>query len=68
MRVGSTLSEAHNQEQGSILSVTLFSLKINNIVKCLNPGVDCSLYVDDFLLLISIQKYEYYRSPTSIKS
>ena len=54
VRVGSTLSEAHNQEQGvpqgSILSVTLFSLKINNIVKCLNPGVDCSLYVDDFLI------------------
>ena len=43
-----------NQEQGvphgSILSVTLFSLKINNIVKYLNPGVDCSLYVDDFLI------------------
>ena len=36
--------------QGSILSLTLFSLKINNIVKCLNPGVDCSLYVDDFLI------------------
>ena len=54
VRVGSTLSETHNQEQGmpqgSILSVTLFSLKINNIVKCLNPGVDCSLYVDDFLI------------------
>ena len=54
VRVGSTLSEAHNQEQGvpqgSILSVTLFSLKINNIVKCLNPGVDCSLYVDDLLI------------------
>ena len=53
VRVGSTLSEAHNQEQGvpqgSILSVTLFSLKIN-IIKCLNPGVDCSLYVDDFLI------------------
>ena len=52
--VGSTLSETHNQEQGvpqgSILSVTLFSLKINNIVKCLNPGADCSLYVDDFLI------------------
>ena len=54
VHVCSTLSEAHNQEQGvpqgSILSVTLFSLKINNIVKCLNPGVDCSLYVDDFLI------------------
>ena len=57
VRVGSTLSEAHNQEQGvpqgSILSVTLFSLK-RNMVKCLNPGVDCSLHVDDFLI--------YYRS------
>ena len=54
VRVGSTLSEAHIQKQGvpqgSILFVTLFSLKINNIVKCLNPGVDCSLYVDDFLI------------------
>ena len=54
VRVGSTLSEAHNQEQGvpqgSILSVFPFSIKINHIVKCLNPGVDCSLYVDDFLI------------------
>ena len=55
VKVGSTLSELHNQgqgvPQGSILSVTLFSLKINNIVKTLNPGVDCSLYFDDFDLL-----------------
>ena len=54
VRVGSTLSENHQQEQGvpqgSILSVTLFGLKINNITKVLNPGVDCSLYVDDFLI------------------
>ena len=34
--------------QGSILSVTLFSVKINSIAQCLEPGVDCSLYVDDF--------------------
>ena len=33
-----------------ILFVTLFSIKINNIVKALNPSVDCSLYVDDFLI------------------
>ena len=54
VRVGSTLSETQQQEegvpQGSILSVTLFSIKINNIVKALNPGVDCSLYVDDFVI------------------
>ena len=54
VRVGSTLSDLQDQEegvpQGSILSVTLFSIKINNIVKNLNPGVDCSLYVDDFVI------------------
>ena len=52
VRVGSTFSDSHPQEmgvpQGSILSVTLFSLKINSITQCLKPGVDCSLYVDDF--------------------
>ena len=58
VRVRSTLSEAHNQEkgvpQGSILSVTLFSLNINSIIKCLSPGVDCSLYVDDFFDLLHV--------------
>ena len=28
--------------QGSILSVILFSMKINSIAQCLKPGVDCS--------------------------
>ena len=54
VRVGNTLSGAHRQEmgvpQGCILSVTLFSVKINNIVKAICPGVDCSLYVDDFVI------------------
>ena len=36
--------------QGSILSVTLFALKINSIVKSVSSGVECSLYVDDFLI------------------
>jgi len=35
--------------QGSVLLVTLFALKINSIVKAISPGVECSLYVDDFL-------------------
>ena len=54
VRLGSCLSDLHEQEmgvpQGSILSVTLFGLKINSIVKAISPGVDCSLYVDDFLI------------------
>ena len=52
--MGTTLSDLQDQEegvpQGSILSVTLFSIKINSNTKALNPGVDCSLYVDDFLI------------------
>ena len=54
VRVGSTLSDMRKQEmgvpQGSILSVTLFNVKINNIVKCITEGTDCSLFVDDFCI------------------
>ena len=54
VRLGGTLSDSFSQEmgvpQGSILSVTLFILKINSIVRCLPPHVRGSLYVDDFLI------------------
>ena len=54
VRVRSTFSNTQHQEevvpQGSILSVTLFSIKINNIVKCQTPSIDCALYVDDFVI------------------
>ena len=54
VQVGDTLSNPHKQEmgvpQGSILSVTLFSVKINNIEKSVSPGVECFLYVDDFCI------------------
>jgi len=30
--------------------VTLFCLKINSIIKALCPGIDCSLYMDDFVI------------------
>ena len=54
VRVGSTFSDLQHQEEGvplgSIFSVTLFSIKINNIVKCLTPSIDCALYVDDFVI------------------
>ena len=39
--------------QGSILSVTLFSIKINSIVKCLTQGTNGALYVDDFMISFS---------------
>ena len=32
------------------MSVTLFSLEMDNIVKTLSLGVDCSLYVGGFLI------------------
>ena len=52
VRVGSIFSDSHlhnmGVSQGRILSVTLFSVKMNSIARCLKPGVDCSLYVDDF--------------------
>lgn len=61
VRVSTTLSDLYYQEigvpQGGILSVTLFNIKINDIVKCLKPGIDCSLYIDNFFI--------YYRSKNS---
>ena len=52
--MGSTFSDSQHQEkcvlQGSVLSVTLFSIKINNIVKCLTSLIDCVLYVNNFVI------------------
>ena len=54
VRVGNTVLGAREQKmgvpQGCILSVTLFSVKINSIIKAICPGVDCSRYVDDFVI------------------
>ena len=54
---GTTFSDIYTQEegvpQGAILSTTLFNIKINNIIKAIQPGVECSLYVDDFLIIYS---------------
>ena len=39
--------------QGSVRSVTLFGLAINDIVKCLSWDINCTLYVDDFSIFYS---------------
>ena len=55
---GNTYSNTHEQEmgvpQGSILSITLFSVKISNIVKSVCPGVECFLCIDDFVFAIDL--------------
>ena len=61
IHLGTILSDKifHQEEgvpRGAILSTTLFNVKINDIVKQVDPGVECSLYVDDFVIM--------YRSPT----
>ena len=72
VRVGSTLPDtfglSQGVSQGSILSTTLFNIKINSIINCLDPKTDGSLYVDDFYVL-QINKYAYYRTtpPTMCK-
>jgi len=54
VRLGFEYSDSFDQEmgvpQGSLLSVTLFALKINSVVSSIFPGVECSLYVEDFLI------------------
>ena len=51
VKIGSTISDEKNQEegvpQGSIISTTLFNIKINNITKELSKDIHESLYVDD---------------------
>ena len=34
--------------QGGILSITIFSVKINSITQCSKHGVESCLYIDDF--------------------
>ena len=60
IRLETILSDVFHQEegvpQGAILSTTLFNVKIYDMVKQVDPGVECSLYVDDFAIK--------YKSPT----
>ena len=57
VRLGSSLSDTYEQEvgvpQGSILSVSLFSIKISNIANSVLSDVESSLFVDDLLIYSS---------------
>ena len=37
-----------HESGGLLIIISLFLLKIKSITQCLKPGVDCSLYDDDF--------------------
>jgi len=56
VKTNTSLSNWNIQEmgvpQGSVLSVTLFCMRINHIIQNLTPGVQCGLYVDDFAIYI----------------
>ena len=51
------MSDEYDQEtgvpQGSIISTTLFIIKINNITKSLPPNVHHFLYIDDYVICYS---------------
>ena len=57
VRVGASHSDYVEQEeglpQGSVLSVTCFAVAINEIAKQLSTDVQCTLYVDDFVIFTS---------------
>merc|ERR1712121_277703 len=45
-------SQEEGVPQGAILSTTLFNVKLNKIAQAMTNGVECSLYVDDFIIFI----------------
>jgi len=51
------MSDEYDQEtgvpQGSIISTTLFIIKIDNVTKSLSPDVHHFIYVDDFVICYS---------------
>ena len=72
VHINSTILDVKNQEegipQGSILSVTLLNIKINNIIKELPSGIDGFLYVDDLMMFqIKIYPHNWEKTATGTK-
>ena len=61
--MGKVFSEEKQQEmdvpQGSVLSVMLFNIKIDNTVKNINSGTNCALNVDDFLICYRVRNMNH---------
>ena len=59
VRIGNTLSSSFDQiedvHQARALSVLCFALAISNIVTAVPNGISCSLYADDFVLLLLLR-------------
>ena len=59
-KLGWVLSNLYDQEegvpQGGVLCTTLFNIKIDDIVKCLDNLTGWSLYVDDFFVFAFVQR------------
>ena len=62
VKILNTLSDEFVQEegvpQGSVLSVTLFNIKINHILKQLPPSIKGCLYVDGFTVWCQGKRYQ----------
>ncbi|GBM65977.1 hypothetical protein AVEN_152188-1 [Araneus ventricosus] len=63
VRIGNTLSDVFYQEeavpQDSVLSVILFTIKINDVIKQLPTGVNGSLFVDDLEIHCSREDMDF---------
>ena len=62
VRVGIALSSSFEQEEGipqvSVLILTLFSVAINSITKCVHRDLRCTLYADDFSLFCASSRLD----------
>ena len=61
--LGATLTDTFfSQEEGvplgAILSTTLFNVKLNDIARVLSDDIECSLYVDDFVIFFRSRTIE----------